>query len=496
MRTKLLSALLTLGLAGCTVGPDYVKPSLPAATSFHETATLTSPGQGTPPLDTWWTGFNDTELVRIMQRVMAENLDLAASAARVEQARAAARHAEADRLPQGALDASVARLHQSERSPLGKVASSLPGYERDHTQQEVGAGASWELDLAGGLRREAEAADAEYQAAEASHAGVRVSLAAEAADAYFRVRSAQARIAIAEDQIHNEQDLLDLVQLREQHGLGTARETAQAEALVLQAQATVPPLKIELETQLNRLDVLMGAAPGTYAAEITPDHAPFVIPSIDTAAGPASLLRRRPDVIAAERRLAASNARIGAAIAQYYPSFSLSALLGFSSLTPGKLFTGSAFQSSGALGLHWRLFDFGRVDAEVSAAKGENAEAMALYRNSMLRATEDVEDAVVSLVQLEDRHGVLDKEVAAHVKARAAAQDAYTGGAVSLIEVLDEDRQLLEARDNLARTHTDEARAAVAVFRSLGGGWDAAPPATQAEVVQHTDASEEAVARQ
>ena len=475
MRTKLLSSLLVLGLAGCTVGPDYVKPALPAAGAFHETGDLMAPAKAAPPaLDTWWTGFGDAQLVRIVERVLAQNLDLAASAARVEQARAAARHAQAERLPQGSLDGSAARVRQSELSPLGRVASALPGYERNHTLEEAGAGASWELDLAGGLRRESEAADAEYQAAEASHAGVRVSLAAEAADAYFRVRGAQARIAIAEDQIRNEQGLLDLVRLRQQHGLGTARETAQAEALLLQAQATVPPLKIELETQLNRLDVLMGAAPGTYAEEIRPGHAPFAIPSIDTAEGPASLLRRRPDVIAAERHLAASNARIGAAVAQYYPSFSLSALLGVSSIAPGKLFTGSAVQSSGALGLHWRLFDFGRVDAQVSAAKGANAEAMAVYRGSMLRATEDVEDAIVNLVQLEARHGVLDSEVDAHVRARDAAKDAYTGGSVSLIEVLDEDRQLLEARDSLARIHADEARAAVSVFRALGGGWNGA----------------------
>lgn len=474
MRTKLLSSLLVLGLAGCTVGPDYVKPSLPAAGAFHETGDLMSSSKMPPALDSWWTGFGDPQLVRIEERVMAQNLDLAASAARVEQARAAARHAQADRLPQGSLDGSAARVRQSELSPLGKVASAARGYERNHTLEEVGAGASWELDLAGGLRRESEAAAAQYQAAEASHAGVRVSLAAEAADAYFRVRGAQARIAIAEDQIRNEQGLLDLVSLRQQHGLGTARETAQAEALLLQAQATVPPLRIELETQLNRLDVLMGAAPGSYAQEIRPERAPFAIPSIDTAEGPAALLRRRPDVIAAERHLAASNARIGAAVAQYYPSFSLSALLGVSSLAAGKLFTGAAVQSSGALGLHWRLFDFGRIDAEVSAAKGANAEAMALYRGSMLRATEDVEDAIVNLVQLEARHGVLDREVDAHVRARDAAKDAYTGGAVSLIEVLDEDRQLLDARDHLASIHADEARAAVSVFRALGGGWNGA----------------------
>jgi efflux transporter, outer membrane factor (OMF) lipoprotein, NodT family len=475
MRTKLLPLLLPLVLAGCTVGPDYVKPSLPAASSWHQQAALDQrvADAPAPSLEAWWNGFDDPELSAIIGRVLDQNLDLAASAARVQQASAAAQHAHADRLPQGSLDASAARLRQSERSPLGKLASPTPGYARNQTYEDAGVGASWELDLAGGLRRGDEAANASWQAAEATHAGVRITLVAEAADAYFRVRGAQARIGIANEQIQNEQGLVDLVRLRLAHGLGTEREVAQAEALLLQAQATVPPLQAELDTQLNRLDVLMGAAPGTYAKEIASTTPSLHIPTVAGAGGPASLLRRRPDVIAAERELAASNARTGVALAQYYPQVSLSGLLGFATLDSGKLFTGSAFQSQGALGLHWRLFDFGRVDADVKQARGANAEALAKYRGSMLKATEDVENAIVALTQLEAQHALLENEVAAHVRARDAAQDAYKGGAVSLLEVLDEDRQLLASRDLLSRVHTDDARAAVSAFRSLGGGWDA-----------------------
>jgi NodT family efflux transporter outer membrane factor (OMF) lipoprotein len=474
MRTNFLFALLAVGLAGCTVGPDYVRPNVATNATWHEADALAARqvAAPAPSLDAWWKGFDDPELVTIVDRVMAQNLDLAASTARVEQARAAAAHAQADRMPSGSFDGSVVRQHQSTSSPLGKIASAFPGYERAQTIQDVRAGASWELDLAGGLRRGAEAADAEYQAAEATHVGVRISLAAEAADAYFRVRGAQDRIAIAEEQIKNESGLVDLVRLRAEHGVGTARETAQSEALLLQARATIPPLKIELETQLNRLDVLMGAAPGTYSVEIGGASRSYVVPGVDAAGGPATLLRRRPDVIAAERELAASNARIGVAVSEYYPSMSLSALLGFSTLGTGHLLTGAAFQPQGALGLHWRLFDFGRVDAEVQQAKGANAEALAKYRASMLRATEDVENAIVSLSQLEAQHALLTDEVDAHTRARDAAQDAYTGGAVSLIEVLDEDRQLLASRDLLAQVHANDARSAVAAFRALGGGWD------------------------
>jgi outer membrane protein TolC len=144
---------------------------------------------------------------------------------------------------------------------------------------------------------------------------------------------------------------------------------------------------------------------------------------------------------------------------------------------PACLFTSGAFQPQAALGLHWRLFDFGRVDAEVAQAKGKHAEALAAYRQAMLRATEDVENAIVTLSELEHQHEVLAKEVDAHERARAAAEDAYKGGAISLLEVLDEDRQLLASRDQLARVHADDARAAVATFRALGGGWT--PAATE-----------------
>jgi len=467
-----LSALF-IALAGCAVGPDYEKPANNLTAIFNNTSLLQQRvGETAPPsLDTWWTGFNDPELTRIIQRVLEQNLDLAASMARVDQARAAAREAGANRLPQGNLDAQAVRQHQSENSALGKVGSAFPGYDRDQTLETIDAGASWETDLAGGLQRGEETAVAQAQAAIASHAGVRISVAAEAADAYFRVRGAQQRIALAQDQVQTEGNLLALVQARMSSGLATNREQAQAQALVLQARATVPPLRTELALQLNRLDVLMGVQPGTYAHELVASSQAFSVPTISDTSSPASLLRRRPDVIAAERRLAASNARIGEAVSEYYPKVSVAGLLGFESLKSGELFSAASFQPQALISLHWRLFDFGRVDAEVAQAKGANAEALAQYRQSMLRATEDVENAIVTLTELEQQRIEVDQEVAAHTVARSAAQDAYKGGAISLVEVLDEDRLLLTARDQLAQLHANDARAAVATFRALGGGW-------------------------
>ena len=446
-------------------------PALPAAYASQADLAARSTNQSAPSLNAWWTGFDDAELVRIIGRVLEQNLDLSAAIARVTQARAAAQEAGARELPEAHLEGTAQAQRQSLASPLGTIASAFPGYTRDQTVRDIDVGASWEIDLFGGLRRGAEAAAADAQAAEALKDGVRISLAAEAADSYFRLRGFQARIALTQAQIDTDQRLLELVRQREIDGVATDLEAAQAQALLAHARGTLPPLKSGLAMQSNRLDVLMGAAPGTYAAELRAASNDYVVPAIDTGEGPAQLLRQRPDVIAAERRLAASSARIGVAVAEYYPKVSLAALLGFESLNGNAMFSSASFQPSAAAGLRWRLFDFGRVDAEVAQAKGANGEALAKYRQSMLRATEDVENAIAQLTELEAQYGELKDEVAANARARAAAQEQYVAGVVSLLDVLDADRQLLSSRDALAQVHADDARAAVEAFRALGGGW-------------------------
>ncbi len=475
-RGRFVLAALAITVAGCTVGPDYQRPADQAAARFMAQDALQhrDAGRPAPALENWWSGFDDPQLTQLIQKVLTQNLDLAVAMARVEQARAVAQEAGATRMPQGSLDGQVVRQRQSLESPEGQLASHQPGYERNQTLSNIGAGASWELDLAGGLKRGEQAALDDAQAAEASQAGVRVSVAAEAADAYLRIRGAQQRIQVTEQQIKNQGDLLGLVETRLAQGLSNQREAAQARAVLQQARTTLPPLRTELAVQLNRLDVLMGATPGTYARDLAGTAAEkfdYKVPQIPANIAPGEMLRRRPDVIAAERRLAASNERIGVAVAEFYPKVSLGGLLGFSSLHSGSLFTAQAFQPQALLGLHWRLFDFGRVDAEVAQAKGANAQALAEYRQSMLRASEDVENAVVSLTQLEAQRQELALEITSRQTARQAASEAYQGGAVSLIEVLNEDSELLRTRNQMAELNANDARAAVATFRALGGGW-------------------------
>jgi len=467
-----VSLFWQLCVSGCAVGPSYRKPAT-TLEQFHSAASLQArpPSDPTPALETWWDGFNDPMLSRIVLRARDQNLDLAAALARVQQARAAAGEASAQLLPTFDVNGQATQIHQSLESAVGQIAGHLPGYNRNQSIYDAGLGAVWELDLFGSLRRGREAASAEADAAIAGQVGTRISITADAADAYLRIRGDQARIAVAEQQVATDERLLELVRQRFGRGLAAVREVAQAEALLSQARASLQPLGIDLEAQMNRLDVLLGLQPGTSAPELqTPSDIPSA-PGVSTNDRPLDVLRRRPDVIAAERQLAASNARIGQALAGYYPNISLAGVLGYESSRPSDLFKAATFQPQGVAGLRWRLFDFGKVSAEVAQAKGAYAEALARYQQAVLRAAEDVENAFTSLVQFEAHQQELLTEVAALRRARDASQEAYQGGVIGLTDVLDADRQLLTVQDELARTRADSARAAVGTFRALGGGW-------------------------
>lgn len=478
IRASVLLAPLALG--ACMVGPHYAKPDV-ALAPFHNSAGPATATATTPPaaLDSWWTGFHDPMLETVVQRALDQNLDLAAALARVRQARAVARGAGAQLLPTADLGAGATANRLSLRSPLSAPLADTPGFRRDYEEYSVGPSASWEIDLFGGLRRGARAAGDEESAAEADRVGTRITVAADAADAYLQIRGYQARLAVALDQVANDQHLLKLVRDRYAAGAGNGQEIAEAEALLRQARASVPPLRIGLEVQLNRLDVLMGAQPGTYAQALGTVSAIPAVPAIPDGAQPVDMLRRRPDIIAAERRLAASNERIGVALSDYYPKISLSGALGLDSISAGNLFTRSAFMATGGGLLRWRLFDFGKLDAEVKQARGANAEALAVYRQTVLHGAEDVENALMTLRQTRARVGEVQAQVEALTRARDFAEQSYRAGSIPLTDVINADQQLLVARDILDAERAGSARSAVAVFRAFGGGWT--PPAQAAD---------------
>jgi NodT family efflux transporter outer membrane factor (OMF) lipoprotein len=463
---RLIALLLTgAALAGCTAGPDYHRPQIDLTAAYRTPVSIT------PAADRWWTSFDDAVLDRLVERALAQNLDIAAASARVDQARAAARGASAALLPHADMAASSERNRQSLRTPFGAVANQL-GLPRSYSLYQIGAQTSWEIDLFGGLRRAREAARADYASTAAEAEAVRLSIAAETADAYLQLRGLQARLNVATRQLETERQLATLVRQQADQGIVADRELNRVLGELQGIEAALAPLRAAAAGQINRLAVLTGRQAGADPDGLEAARAIPHAPDPSGSAYPAELMRRRPDLVAAERRLAAANARIGVSVADYYPHITLSGLLGLASVGTGELFTGGAFQAGGGGALRWRLFDFGRVDAEVAEARGREAEALARYRGSVLRATEDVETALVRLQEGRTEIGLREQEVASLTRSRDQARQGYSGGVLALVDVLDADRALLDASDRLAAARAETARASVAAIRALGGGWE------------------------
>jgi NodT family efflux transporter outer membrane factor (OMF) lipoprotein len=478
MRTYLrpLALLSSVSLvAGCAVGPDYDSPKIDVSSRFlGQDGVAHREIRSKADLRAWWAGFNDPLLTRFVALALDQNLDMAQAAARVAQARASLRLADAALLPSTHVSAQGVKAYQSVETPLGQVLNATPGFDRSGSYYEANLGASWEMDAFGGLRRGREAARAEYQASEAGAVATRLAVAAQTADVYVTVRGLQARIAIALQQAETRRQLLSTVKLQYEKGIAAELQVRQAEGSLAQVEAQIPVLEAGLDAAMNALDVLLGVQPGTYRAELSPAASIPIAPDLAETGTPAEMIRRRPDLIVAERRLAAANERIGVAISEYYPKFSLGALLGSATaISSGNLFTTGANQAQGVLGLRWRLFDFGRVDAQIAAARGKEAEALAAYRLAVLRATEEVENSFSALVKREAQVGILTQGESSLARARENSLAAYKGGVVSLIEVLNADGNLLQMRDEKAQAQAEAARAAISSFRSLGGGWDA-----------------------
>ncbi|MFU2510225.1 efflux transporter outer membrane subunit [Pseudoalteromonas sp. ASV78] len=458
---------------GCAVGPDYTKPVVPMMESYSEQIKVTEHHAiSSVDLHKWWKEFNDPQLTRFITLALANNLDLAQAFARVEQVRASLGAANAALLPSGNISGQATRAYQSLDTPLAQVLNSTTNFDRYGNSYEVNLNAGWELDLFAGLRRGREAALADYQASEAGVAATRLAVAAQTADIYITIRGLQSRLDVAQRQVQTQQELLAIIKLLYNKGLAAELEVRQVEGALAMVQASVPVLETGLDAAMNALDVMLGAPPGTYRAELTDMGVIPIAPMLVDMGTPRDLLRRRPDLIMAERQLAAANARIGVAMAEYYPKLSLNGLLGSAtSLSGGNLFSHSANQATGLLGLRWRLFDFGRIDAQIGQAKGQEAETLAAYRLAVLRASEDVENALSMLVNRELQTNILTQGVDSLSRARKASFSAYQQGVVSLIEVLQADENLLRAEDLYTQSKISSAQAAVATFKALGGGW-------------------------
>lgn len=468
-----IAAALLFGAAGQTL--QATPRALPAAPVLAQTFRNAPSDARVLLADGWWRSFGDPVLDRMVEAALAGNFAIEIAAARLEQAAAGVKAAKGALLPSANLGGSAAVQQLSTEDVQGRAFSRFPGFQRTVEQYGLNGAASWEIDLFGRLSAGARAARAEAGAAEAGLAGARLTVAAEVVNSYVAVRALQGRLAAAQSRLQALDGIDRLVRQRVTRGVAAGFEADLSGAQRAGAESAVPALQAGLEAELNRLDVLLGRAPGAAAAELGAGPIPRPIaPAV--ADGPASLLARRPDVVAAERLVAASDARVAEAIAARYPRLTISGFAGFLATGVSNLLTGGALQTGASAGVTAPLFAGGRLRAQQRASEARLREAVANWRQTALGAAAEAESALMALTKRAAQADALGTAAGKLAAAQDRTQGAYKAGAVSLIDVLSVERQRLEAEDQALVAQAGAAQAAVAAFRALGGGWQADAP--------------------
>jgi multidrug efflux system outer membrane protein len=464
MRTTLVIAMTAL-LAACAVGPDYRAPDT-TATPF---AAADDAGVDEQPFEAaWWEQFRDPTLDSLIERGLAADLDLAVAMARVQEARAFFGAARRDRWP--GVSAEIGRSESNQQQP---------GFSNDRVEAEsydAGLATLWELDLFGRVRRGVEAAGAEADAAVHNLRDAQVLVAAEVARNYVELRGAQKRLRVARENLGLQQETLDLTRVRLELGRGTDLDVASAAARLAGTEATIPPLAAAEAIAANRLAVLLGERPGALAEELAPRE---IAPHLTTIAvdSPAALLQRRPDIRAAERELAAATARIGVAKADLFPRLSLSGFIGFVAGDASELGESQSRAWSLSPVLSWAGFDRGTY-ARIAASEARTQGALATYELTVLRALEETENAFVIYGSERQRLDAVVEQAAASRTAAELARIQYREGAVDFLRLLDAERTLLQAEDEVAAAEASLNSSVVVIYKALGGGWEAAPVPT------------------
>ena len=463
---------LPLLLAGCTVGPDYREPSVAIPASYSEARQ-----SGDAQLDRWWQGFNDPQLTALTEQAFRQNLDIEMAAARIREARAQEGVAGAGRLPEVGAEASVTRQRISENAipvPPGSGAGGgsigLPGSE--FTSWRAGFDASWELDFFGRNRRERQAASARTGTAVWNRRDAEVSVAAEVASSYLSLRTLQARIANAEAELARQQRFEQLVRAQAKGGLVTGQELEQRRSERSVAAAAIPPLQARAKAEIHALGVLTGQAPESLANQLAaPTAALAPLPPSVPPGLPSDLLRRRPDIRAAERELAAATADIGVAVADLYPRISLTAAPALVSTALGSLLEWGSRSFSAGAALDWPIFDGGRRKANIEVRNARQEQAAIAYRKAVLTALQDVEDGLANLDGDRRKLDELEQARANAARAEDIADTRYKGGLVTMADMLQAQQRRLSLEEQMIETKGAVARDTVALVKALGGGW-------------------------
>ncbi|HEX2082815.1 MAG TPA: efflux transporter outer membrane subunit [Xanthomonadaceae bacterium] len=486
----LVPTLLALALAACTVGPDFVRPTPQAPEAFARaqdiasvtpnatadgTTDATAGADAAAPADAgaapladaeFWTLFGDPLLSRLVEDALSANHDLQAALANYDRANALLRGARFDLFP-----TLTASGEASDARASADQAPGVPRAQRDAESYSAGVDAFWELDLFGRVRRNVEANRAGTEASAADLQALQVAVVGELARTYVELRGLQERLRVAQQNADNQRETLRLVQAQFDAGRGTDFDTARARAQLETTLSRIPAFEAAVAVAMHRVAVLTGRTPDALVAELQAQQPLPALPSGLDPGTPGELLRRRPDVAAAEARLHAATAGIGVATADLFPRFTLGGLIGSQAIDSGDLFERDSETRLVALGIDWSFLDFGRVRARIAAADADAEGALAQYRQTVLLALEDTENALVRYgrARREDAH--LERAATDSAQAARLARLRFDAGAAGLLEVLDAERTQLQAQDAFADARTRSVTGAVGVYKALAGGW-------------------------
>lgn len=468
---------LAAALVGCAVGPDYHAPTPSLDGTFVGAGSIgVNDRQTAPDIARFWRGFEDPILTDLVERAIAANGDIRIAQARLREARSILSGTRANQLPEVDVAGSARRSLASE--------SQLPGTTRgQRTANAVDEGfiANWELDFFGRNRRATEASSARLDASQAGVHAVQTSVVAEVARSYLDLRGLQQRQEVARQSLTNQRETLRLTGSRLDAGRGTQLDLVRARSLVESTEAVLPALQAGIERSAFRLATLTAQPPRLVLQTLAEPRALPGLPTVDLAAlplgAPEDLLRRRPDLVFAERQLAASNADIGVATADLFPRVSLTGLIGFAADRSGQLGSRDSQQYSVGAVLSWPLLDFGRVRARIGVSEARVSQALASYEQTVATALEETEVALSQFSRSAQQAERLAGSARNAEEATRLARIRFNSGAVDLLVVLDAERQSLASRDSLTQAQVAQATALVSVYRSLGGGWETGPSA-------------------
>jgi len=481
-RALFLALLASLvALPGCTVGPDYRGAPEVAGGAGQVNAFVRAPATGITSAHTpsqWWNTLSDAQLSALIDAALAHNQNLQAAQARLRESRAQLQQQRAEALPTASADAAALRMREPDLSSLN-TSQATPAGQSSRTSQgqgplqlyTAGFDASWEVDLFGGTRRAIEAASAQADAVDADLADTQVSLAAEVAQAYISLRDQQQRLTLANQSAELEQQTLVLIQQRRARGVAGDADVERQTTQVESTRATLIPLDEQITESLDQLAVLTGQAPGALDRELSASAPLPVLPATVPIDDPASMLRQRPDIRAAERRLAASNAQIGERTADLFPKVTMLGFVGSNAADPGHLARKSALTWLGVPFLQWDVFDFGRTRSSIRQAEASRDEADARYAQTVLAALQDANNALSRYGHQRESVARLQQIEASADRSATLMRERYGAGASSLIDLLDTQRTQFSAQQNLVEGRADLLKDFVSLQKSLGLGW-------------------------